>query len=346
MAQKLHFIIGILFQSLKEHMMKNKTVYIPLDIEYEGKNYLKSRGYKIIIGEDVEKKSVLEAIKSCDAILTRSNVMIDKEVIQAGEKLKIISKYGVGINNIDVDFASKQGIYVTITPEANANVVAEHVMALMLILCKKIMIMDHALRSGNFDIRNNLYSEDLEMKTLGILGLGRIGKLVAAKAYYGFGMNVIGFDPYQEKEASFIDIKQSLHDVLVEADIISLHLPLLPSTHHIIGVEEFAKMKESAYLINTSRGGTVDEKALVVALKKKTIAGAGIDVFEKEPPDVQDELFTLDNVIVTPHSAALSKDGSVKMAIHAALQIDQVLSGKEPSWPVQEWDAMNKKILK
>lgn len=316
--------------------MKKKTIYIPLDIEYEGKLYLENKGYDLIVGENIDRDYVLQTIETCDAVLTRSNISIDKEVIQAGKHLKIISKYGVGINNIDVDFATEQGVYVTITPEANANAVAEHVMALLLTLCKKIMTMDKALRSGNFNIRNAVYSVDLEAKTLGILGLGRIGQLVAWKAYHGFGMNVIGYDPNLKENIPWIETKHDMDAILGEADVISLHLPLMPATHHIISTEEFKKMKHSAYLINTSRGGTVDEAALVKALRNHEIAGAGIDVFETEPPDVTSELFTLDNMIVTPHSAALTKEGSVKMAVHAAMQIDQVLKGNKPSWPINK----------
>jgi len=312
----------------------NKTVYIPLDIEKEGKNYLIERGYHLKIAKNVEKQTLINDIKNCDAILTRSNAMIDADVIKAAKNVKVISKYGVGLNNIDVKTATEHGIYVTITPEANANVVAEHVMALMLNLSKKIMIMDKELRGGNFDIRNVVYSEDLEGKTLGIIGLGRIGKLVAKKAYKGFKMKVLGYDPYVEHFPSMIKRKDQLEEVLQKSDFISLHLPLLESTKHIISSNEFKLMKDSAFFINTSRGGTVDEKALVEALKTNEIAGAGLDVFEMEPPNTKAELFSLDNIIVTPHSAALSKEGSIKMSVHAAMQVDQVLKGEKPSWPV------------
>lgn len=311
-----------------------KTVYIPLDIEEEGKQYLINKGYQIKIGTGVDKETLKREVADCDAILTRSNVMIDEEVIAAGRKLKIISKYGVGLNNIDIDFATRQGICVTNTPEANANVVAEHVLAVMLALSKKLMVMDSELRRGNFDIRRKVYSDDLEGKILGVLGMGRIGKLVAKKAVHGFDMKVIGYDPFIKEVPSFINQVDSLEEVLKTADFISLHFPLLESTRHIISKAQLELMKDSAYLINASRGGTVDEAALISTLKKNEIAGAGIDVFEQEPPNENDELFRLKNVIVTPHSAALSKEGSIRMAVHAAMQIDQMLRGETPSWPV------------
>lgn len=311
-----------------------KTVYIPLEIEEEGKAYLRDKGYELKFAEDVKKSTLMMDIQDCDAILTRSNAMIDADVIKAGKKLKVISKYGVGLNNIDIKTATAYGIQVTTTPEANANVVAEHTIALMLTLSKRIMLMDHALRKGDFLIRHREYSEDLEDRTLGIIGLGRIGKLVAKKVYYGFDMNVLGLDPYNNEVPDYIQQTDRLDEILAKSDYVSLHLPLLESTKHFMSTNEFRQMKDTAFFINTTRGGTVDETALIKALKNKEIAGAGLDVFEKEPPELNNELFSLTNCIVTPHTAALSKTGSVKMALHAAMQVDQVLCGAEPSWPV------------
>jgi|SRR5690625_2713774 len=152
----------------------NKTVYIPLEIENEGIQYLMDKGYQLKFAKNERKNTLIHDIKDCDAILTRSNAMIDADVIKAGSKLKVISKYGVGLNNIDLDAATEHGIQVTITPEANANVVAEHTIALMLALSKKILVMDKALRDGNFGIRHKVYSEDIEDRTLGIIGIGRM----------------------------------------------------------------------------------------------------------------------------------------------------------------------------
>lgn len=314
----------------------NKTIYIPLDIEEEGKEYLLSRGYKLKIAKDVKKETLIEDIQGCDAVLTRSNATIDADVLNAGKDLKVVSKYGVGLNNIDVEHATSLGIQVTNTPEANANVVSEHVLAMMLTLSKRIMLMDRETRKGNFGVRSEVYSGDLQGKVLGIVGLGRIGQLVSQKAFHGFGMKVVGFDPYLEGDLPNIQVLESLDQLLKESDFISLHLPLLASTKHIISTEQFNLMKESAFLINASRGGTVDEVALAEAIRTNKIAGAGIDVFEKEPPSTDNELFSLDKVILTPHSAALSVDGAIRMAVHAAIQVDQVLRGEKPSWPVND----------
>src|SRR5690625_263653 len=154
----------------------NRLVYIPQDIEEEGKRHLLERGYNLKIGTSIDEKTLIEEVKDCDAILTRSNAMINETVINAAENVKIISKYGVGLDNIDVEAATKRGIYVTNTPEANANAVSEYVMAIILSLSKKLKEMDKELRKGNFSIRNHLFSEDLEDKVLGIIGVGRIGR--------------------------------------------------------------------------------------------------------------------------------------------------------------------------
>lgn len=318
-------------------MKVSHLVYIPQDIEKEGKSYLVEKGYKIKVGSDLSQEILMQEIKGCDAVLTRSTAVINKEVIQAAENLKVIAKYGVGLDNIDIEAATERGIYVTNTPEANANSVAEHVMALILSLSKNLSLVDKELRSGNFAIRNQLFGMDLEGKTLGIIGLGRIGRILAKKAFQGFDMKVIGYDPYvTARTNSELEIVTDLEWVFRNSDVISLHLPLTKTTKEIIGSREFSWMKPSSYFVNASRGGVVKESDLVNALQAGQIAGAGIDVFEVEPPDKWNPLFKLDNVIVSPHNAALTKEGSIRMAVHAAMQVEQVLTGLKPNWAVNE----------
>src|SRR5690625_137731 len=299
----------------------NRVVYIPQDIEYEGKKYLLEKGYKIKIGSSLEQTTMMEEIADCHAVLTRSNAIMNDEIMRAGKNVKIIAKYGVGLDNIDIEAATKRGIYVTNTPKANANAVAEHVMAFILALSKKLPIMDMELRKGNFTVRRSIFSDDLENKRLGIVGIGQIGKLVAKKARDGFGMKILGYDPYIEKDIPGIEKINNLECLFKNTDYVSLHLPLSNTTKKIIGEREFNWMKSSAYFINVSRGEIVDEHALVHVLKKKGIAGAAIDVFENEPPAKDHPLFQLHNIIVTPHSAALSKQGSIRMSVHAAMEI-------------------------
>lgn len=309
-------------------------VYIPQDIEEEGKTYLSGHGVEYRIGSSLSEETLMREVADCDAILTRSNAMINHNVIAAGKKLKVIAKYGVGLDNIDIDAATERGIYVTSTPEANANVVAEHVMAFMLALAKNLLPMDQELREGNFAFRTSMFSADLEGKSLGIIGLGRIGNLVAKKAHHGFNMNVLGYDPFVSTYIEEITPQEDLEELFRSSDFISLHLPLNKQTSRMIDKRYFSIMKPTAYFINASRGGVVNEADLAQALRTKKIAGAAVDVFENEPPEKDDPLFKLDNIIVTPHSAALSKDGAMKMSLHAAMQVHQVLSGERPKWAV------------
>ncbi|WP_408011472.1 hydroxyacid dehydrogenase [Pseudalkalibacillus sp. A8] len=317
----------------------SQLVYLPQDIEEEGKNHLLEKGYKIKIGSDLAQETLMEEIKDCDAVLTRSMAVIRKNVIEAGENLKVIAKYGVGLDNIDIEAATERGIFVTNTPEANANAVAEHVMALILSLSKNLRLADRELRNGHYGIRNQPFGIDLEGKTLGIIGLGRIGTILAKKAYHGFDMKIIGYDPYVSAKPKLeFEVVTDLEWVFRNSDVISLHVPLTNTTKGAIGSQEFSWMKSSAYFVNASRGGIVNEHDLVKALQGGKIAGAGIDVFEVEPPDAGNPLFQLDNVIVTPHNAALTKEGSVRMAVHAAMQVDQVLTGGKPDWAVNNPD--------
>ncbi|WP_065412115.1 hydroxyacid dehydrogenase [Pseudobacillus wudalianchiensis] len=318
-------------------------VYIPQDIEQEGKDYLLERGYNLKIGSDLSQEILMKEVKDCDAILTRSIAVINEAVIQAGRNIKVIAKYGVGLDNINVKAATESGIYVTNTPQANANAVAEHVMAFILALSKQLIAADKELRGGNYGARHQLPSMDLEGKTLGVIGLGRIGTLLAQKAARGFGMNVIGYDPYLTTSPSdALEIVTDIEWLFRNADVVSLHLPLTEATKGTIGSREFSWMKKSAYFVNASRGGIVKEADLIEALKAGEIAGAGIDVFEAEPPQRDNPLFQLDNVIVSPHSAALTKEASVRMAVHAAMQVDQALRGEHPEWAVN--DVLNRKV--
>ena len=240
----------------------------------------------------------------------------------------------MGYDNIDVDKAEELGIWVTNTPEANASTVAEFTIGLMLSLGRRYMQLDSASRSGDFAARSRIVGIDFENKTLGIVGMGRIGSGVARRGAKGLGMNIVAFDPYLKTEAEGVVWVDSLEALLVKSDIVSLHVPLTEETARLIGAKELALMKPTSYLINTSRGEVVVEEALIDALKSGKIAGAGLDVYEKEPPDPDNRLFGLDNVVVTPHTASLTAECKARMALHAAQSIHEVLSGKKPSWPV------------
>ena len=312
-------------------------ILIVQPIAKEGVKLLEEKGFEVKQLEDHNIENIKKEVIDADAILVRT-AKIPREVIKCGKKLKVIARHGVGVDNIDIEAATENGVYVTNAPIASDVSVAEHVLGLMISLAKNIRKADIALREGKFEVRNEYIGVELEGKTLGILGLGKIGRKVAIKAAKGFGMKIIGYDPFitQDNVDSVIEVTNSWEKVFKEADFISLNLPLNDKTRGIVGKKEFKMMKKTAYIINCARGPIVNEEELIQALNKGLIAGAGLDVFTEEPPAKDNPLFRLNNTIVTPHMAAHTHASMIKMATHAAQGIIEVLSNKPPTWPVNK----------
>ena len=312
-------------------------VLIPQDIVAEGKDWLRSRGYEIKMGSGITPEDIARDVVDCSAILART-ASFTAQVFEAGKQLRVIGRHGVGYDNIDVAKATELGIWVTYAPESNANSVAEHALGCIIALAHHFVRSDRETRAGNWEMRNKLVGLDLEGKVLGIAGLGKIGRRLAKKATLGLDMKVIGYDPFFTPETfpEFTTPAASWEDFFTSADFISLHMPGGAQTKGIVGKKEFALMKKTAYFINASRGEVVNEADLVEALKNGVIAGAALDVFMQEPPGKDHPLFGLDNVLLTPHNAALTREAMTRMALHAAQGIDEVLSGKRPTWPVNE----------
>ena len=295
---------------------------------------LRAAGLEVVRNETggiLDKEGMKALLADCDGVIVGVDP-IDAEVIAAAPKLKAIAKYGVGVDNIDLDAAKARDIKVSRTVGANAEAVADYAMALLLAVARKTVLIDQHCRQGDW---KKITTRDVTGGTIGILGLGAIGRNVAQRAQ-GFGMKVLAHDPFwDEAYAKAHGITRAAPDeIFAECDVISLHLPLTPETENFIGAAELAKMKPDAILINTARGGIVEEAALTRALKDKTIAGCALDVFEQEPPDTTAELFQLDNAILTPHNAAHTWESTARMGLHAAQGIHEVLSGQEPTWPV------------
>jgi lactate dehydrogenase-like 2-hydroxyacid dehydrogenase len=277
------------------------------------------------------KDELLAKIKDRDAVLVVSNV-IDEEICRAVKsKCKIFANYGVGYNNIDVESATQQGIYVTNTPDVVTDATADLAWTLLLATARRMVECDTFVRSGQKGWSPmNLIGAQVTGKTLGIVGGGRIGQAVARRAQ-GFKMNVIYTDvqniPAFEAaiDGKFVD-KETL---LKSADFISVHVPLLPSTRHLFGADEFKLMKKTAILINTARGPIIDEKALVEALREGQFAGAGLDVFEQEP-DLMDGLSELPNVVLSPHVGTSTTETRIEMVVVCARNIIAAISGKIP----------------
>ncbi len=312
-------------------------VLIPQDIVAEGKEYLLQRGYEIKMGSGIAPEQIAADVADCAAILART-ADFPARVIEAGKKLKVISRHGIGTDNIDVMKATELGIWVTYAPESNANTVAEYTIGCIIALARQFIRADRETRAGNWEIRNKLPGVDLEGMTLGIVGLGRIGRRVAKKAAMGLDMQVLGYDPFLKPEQfpEHASPVATLDELLSKADFVTIHMPATAATKGSFGGREFQLMKKSAYFINASRGDIVDEKAMIMSLQQGDIAGAALDVFTREPVNKDNPLLSLDNVLVTPHNAALTRQCMTRMALHAAQGIDEVLSGKRPTWPVND----------
>ncbi len=281
----------------------------------------------------LSKKELIKGLKGKDALLCLLTDKIDADVMDASPGLKIISNYAVGVDNVPVPEATKRRIMVTNTPGVLTDTVAEHAIALMFAIARRIPESDQFTKKGKYKgwAPMLLLGADLKGKTLGIVGLGRIGTAVAQRAVKGMGMNVLYYDvqrnPDFEKE--FGAVYMGTDDIFRKSDFISIHVPLLPATKHLVGYKQLLMMKKTAYLINTSRGPIIDEKALVKALREKIIAGAALDVFENEPK-LAPGLAKLSNSVLTPHTASATIETRSRMAELAAQAIIDCFSGKIP----------------
>ena len=307
--------------------MPAQKVYVTRKFADSGIQALKSAGYTVkVYANDavISRKDLLANVAGCSALLSLLTDKIDATVLKAaGPQLKIVANYAVGFDNIDLAAAKKMNIVVTNTPSDSVNeAVAEHTFALMIALARRIPEADIFSKSKKYTgwSPTHFIGTDLYGKTLGIIGAGRIGGALARRAVHGFGMKLVYTDARKNDifEKEYAAEQVSLQKLCEISDFISLHVPLLPSTRHLISTAEFASMKKTAFLINTARGPVIDEKALLRALKTKRIAGAGLDVFECEPAidcDITDnlELKTFPNVILTPHTASATEETRQKM---------------------------------
>ncbi len=311
--------------------MAKAKILMSQPIHEEGMKYITSRGYEARVAPDFKEATLIKEVADAAGFLVRT-AEIPASVINAGKMLKVIARHGVGYDSIDVKAATARKIPVCITPRANALSVAEHVLALMLALAKRVIPYDAATRKNEWEIRNSYSAFDLDGKTLGIIGMGRIGMLVCQKAQAAFNMKILAYDSLVPKEAMEKAGAKvvAIPEILKASDFVTLHVPSTPETKGFIGAAQLEAMKRSACLINCARGPIVDEAALVKALKDGTIAGAGLDVFDPEPPKADNPLFGLPNVILSPHSAGLTVECVIRMATHAAQAIIDALEGRRP----------------
>lgn len=300
-------------------------IFVADDVSESGLEPLRTAGF------NVEKKTGLpfdqlsEAVRTSDGLIVRSETKVTAQVMDAAPRLRVIGRAGVGVDNIDVPAATARGIVVMNAPDGNTMTTAEHTIALLLALARRVPQANASLRAGRWD-RKKYVGVELQGKTLGVIGLGRIGRVVARRAQ-SFGMSVVAYDPFvAPDQARDLDLEMaSVDEVCARADFLTVHTPLTAETRGIIGPKAFAQMKKGVRVINCARGGLIDEKALYDAIKEGRVAGAALDVFEQEPPPADHPLVGLEEVIATPHLGASTKEAQEGVAVTVAEQMRDYL---------------------
>lgn len=299
----------------------------------EGIEELTKQGFEIDYDETLwkQREKLLEMVKDYDAIIVRNQTKVDFELLEAGTRLKVVGRLGVGLDNIDTSTAQKRGIQVVYARHANATSVAEYVMSAILNANRPLYLASDDSKAGNWD-RKKFTGAEIANKTIGLIGLGEISHRTAKRAL-AFGMRVIGFDPYITENdyivtETGVQVKESLEEVLTEADFVSIHVPLTPTTHYLISETELKLMKSTSFIINTSRGGIINESALASALTRHSIAGAFLDVLEVEPISLSNKLLYCETAVITPHIAGLTKESQIRTSVLVAKEVGKIVKGE------------------
>jgi D-3-phosphoglycerate dehydrogenase / 2-oxoglutarate reductase len=316
-------------------MSRTWKVLLPQPIEKEAVEILEGGGFDVAIAPECKAEIVGPLLRGAKVVVLRTGIKMNAELLSQADELLMISRTGAGVDNVDLNAATEKGVIVTSSVGANTTSVAEHCMALLLALSKQLFLLDREVRSGNFNIRYKNLPRDLRGRKLGVIGFGRIGSAVAKGCHETFGMKILANDeflPEQTKNAysswvSFCD----LDALFREADAVTIHIPFVPEAEGLIDRRLLGLMKKSAYIINTSRGGIVKESDLAEALAAGRLAGAGLDVFEHEPVQADSPLLGLSNVILTPHSAALTEECVVRMAVAGVERVVDLYKGLMPA---------------
>jgi D-3-phosphoglycerate dehydrogenase len=285
--------------------------------------------FEVDIRPELAKEGLPDAVGPYDGLIVRSQTKVTEEVLDRAESLKVVGRAGIGLDNVDVEAATRRGVLVVNAPQSNIISAAEHTWALLLAQARNVPQAHASLREGKWE-RARFQGVELHGKSLGVLGLGRVGAMVAGRAL-AFGMRVVAFDPYVSKDRAKtlgVELSPSLEAVLVQADFLTIHLPRSVETEGLIGEREIGLMKDGARIVNTSRGGIVDERALVSALREGRLGGAALDVFTTEPPPASHPLLHFDHVVVTPHLGASTQEAQDKAGTAIAEMVRLALRGE------------------
>src|SRR5215212_934281 len=303
-------------------------IFVADDVSESGLEPLRAAGFAVEKRTGLKGDELREAVADADGLVVRSETKVTPDVMDAAGRLRVIGRAGVGVDNIDVPAATARGIVVMNAPDGNTITTAEHTIALLVSLARRVPQAASALRAGRWE-RKRFVGVELQSKTLGIVGLGRIGRTVAARAR-AFGMSIVAYDPFiAPEQARDLELEIApLDEVFARADFLTVHTPLTAETRGIVGTTAFSKMKRGVRVINCARGGLVDERALLAAIKEGIVAGAALDVFEEEPPPADHPLLALDEVIATPHLGASTTEAQEGVALTVAEQMrDYLLTG-------------------
>lgn len=315
-------------------MAYKKTVILPQPIEQEAEKFLLDNGCTLIKCDECTFEEVSAKLPEAEAVVLRTGIKFTDELISKGSNLKTISRTGAGVDNVDLKSATSHGIVVSSSLGANTTSVAEHALAMIMSLTKNLKMLDNQVRNKGFRVRYTNPSSDMGGKVLGLLGFGRIGSTLADYCYKCFNCRIIANDDYlpdevKKKFESWVEFVDR-ETVLKQSDFVSIHVPLTDATRDLINKDSFKMMKDTSIIVNTSRGGIINEPDLVKALSDGDIAGAGLDVFDSEPVEDDNPLLQMDNAILTPHTAALTKECVVRMAMQGVERVVAFFNGEAP----------------
>lgn len=302
-------------------------------IHEAGVALLRKAGIDVRRASAFDMDTVAAEIVDADAAICR-NAGLNAKAMKAAAKLRVLGNHGIGVDPVDVGYATEIGLPIIFTPYANVQSVAEHTILQMLAISKRVREADAAVRAGHYDMRYTGEFHELSGKTLALIGFGRTGRYTARIAKHGFSMRVVAYDPYVEDAVlaeEGVERASDLDALLGEADVVSLHLQLTPETRGLMNRKRLASMKRGAMLVNTSRGGLVDADALVEAVVSEQLAGAAMDVFDKEPPPADHPFCKVERILLSPHIAGATRECLERTAVQTAAQVIEVLEGKRPA---------------